>query len=197
MNQLLTIDLRQLVPASTFDEAARAVGDDVGQAGGGRWKRAMASLGGSKIAEAMNEKLQQIDILASFARGWAESKDLLKASEEADVIIGKTKFIRLGKFEHNLDIFPLMTFSAMGMTSDPIKMTLTFQAEFEAVEVGLTRGYLVEVGGGFCKLSAILKYGQFSFPAGIAPMEFQLGDARRFADPGIKITGKPATTPAA
>ena len=183
------IELNQLVPVESFDEAANIVAQEQSGENSGRMRRAFAALGGSKLAAAMAEKFREIDLLPLFAKGWGESDELEKESDTAPAN-GQPKFVRLGKFEQNLDLYPILSVSVLGFTAEPVKLTLTLQAEFEAVEVGLKRGYIVEVGGGFCRLSALLKYGQFSFPAGVAPVDIQLNNTRRFSDPGIAITGR-------
>ena len=61
------------------------------------------------------------------------------------------------------------------------------QSEFEAVEVGLHQGYMIQLGGGFCRLAATLKLGPCMFPSGIPPKELQLGKGRLFEAPGIPL----------
>lgn len=186
-----SVELGQLVPLESFDEAATVIAQEQPDEGGSRLRRAFAALGGSKLAAAMAEKFQEIDLLPLFAKGWGESDELKEEADTAEPK-GQPKFVRLGKFEQNLDIYPILSVSLLGLTVEPVKLTLTLQAEFEAVEVGLKRGYIVELGGGFCRLSALLKYGQFSFPAGVAPVDIQLNRTRRFTEPGIAITGRKA-----
>jgi hypothetical protein len=186
MNEPMRVDLFDLVPQQCFNDAAQKVAEEQGEKGDGKLKRAMKLLAGSKLSAAMAEKFRELDLLALFAQGWAQSPEI--GNHEASD--GKAKFVRLGKFEHELDLFPMLTISMAGFTSEPIKLALTIQAEFEAVEVGLTKGYLVEIGGGFATLSALLKYGGFSFPAGVAPFEWQLSGGRKFDQPGIKLVGK-------
>lgn len=182
------VELSQLVPPETFDEAAEAIKQDVGEQGGGRLKRAISGLAASRIADAVAAKFREIDLLPLFAKGWGNSPELQAAAAESEGM-AQPKFVRLGKFEQDLDLYPFLTVSALGVQSTPIQLTLTLKAEFEAVEVGLSRGYIAEVGGGFCLLSAVLKFGQFSFPAGVGPIEWQLGSGRRFEAPGLPLPG--------
>jgi hypothetical protein len=190
MDEQLTFELDELVPISSFDDAAAAVKAEQGEESGGRMKRAMSVMAGSKLYAAMADKFRQIDLLPVFAKGWAESPEL-KAVADKDGDAAVPKFIRLGKFEQIVELYPILTVSTLGLSSQPIKLALTLEAEFDAVEVGLTKGHIVEAGGGVVQVSALLRFGQFSFPAGIGPVERKLGNSRRFSEPGIKITGKP------
>lgn len=182
------LELGSLVPPETFDKAAEAIKADLGEQGGGRLKRAIAGLAASRIGNAMAAKFREIDLLPLFAKGWGNSPEVRAAAAESKDL-PQPKFVRLGKFEQDLDLYPLLTVSAWGVESSPIRLTLTLKAEFDAVEVGLSKGYIAEIGGGICELSALLKCGSFSFPAGIAPIEWQLGSGRRFAAPGLALAG--------
>ena len=189
MQQGLNIELDQLVPIETFDEAAVVIANEQGEAEGKRMKRALSVMAGSKLYAAMSEKFRQIDLLSLFAKGWGESPAI---KSEADRLneASEPKFIRLGKFEQLIELYPILTVSIAGLSGQPIRLALNLEAEFEALEIGLTKGYIIEAGGGMGKLSAVLRFGQFSFPAGIGPVEFQMKDSRRFEQPGIAITGR-------
>ena len=84
-------------------------------------------------------------------------------------------------------MFPLLTVAALGFESEPIKLTILFAAKFEAVDLELHKGYITKVNGGFCSLSATLKFGQVAFPTGLAPIKWQLSDGHRFNPPGIAV----------
>jgi hypothetical protein len=191
MEEQLTFELAELVPVESFDEAAAMIQAEQGEEGGGRMKRALSVMAGSKLYAAMGERFGQIDLLPIFAKGWGESPELKAEADKAGES-SQPRFLRLGKFEQIVELYPILTVSAFGLSSDAIKLALTLEAEFDAVEVGLTKGHIVEAGGGVCQMSALLRFGQFSFPAGFGPVEKKLGSSRRFTQPGIKITGKPA-----
>lgn len=180
------IELNSLVPQESFDAAAAAIKEDIGEQGGGRLKRAIAGLAASRISNAVAAKFREIDLLPLFARGWGSSPAMQAAATESKDM-PQPKFVRLGKFEQDLDLYPFLSVSAWGIQSTAIQLTLTLKAEFEAVEVGLSKGYIAEIGGGLCQLSAVLKFGQFSFPAGLAPVEWQLGSGRKFDAPGLPL----------
>lgn len=196
MNEGLYVDLGTLVSQQAFDDAAATISAQQDEEGGSRMKRALSVLGGPKIASLMAEKLAQIDLLPIFARAWGGSPEL-KAEADKSAADPNPKFVRLGKFEQIVELFPIVKISVLGLTSQPLKLSLTLEAEFDAVEVGLAKGHIVEAGGGVCQLVALLRYGQFSFPAGLPPVEFKLGSGRKFEQPGIKITGKKAEESAA
>lgn len=196
MNEGLYIELQELITQEAFDDAAATISAEQGEEGGGRLKRALSALGGSKLAALMAARLREIDLLPIFAKGWANSPEL-KAQSDKSEGTPDAKFVRLGKFEQIVELFPIMNISILGMTTQPVKLSLTIEAEFDALEVGLAKGHIVEAGGGVCQMVALLRYGQFSFPAGLAPVEFKIGKGRKFQEPGIKVTGKSesATTP--
>ena len=196
MSQIEQIELDELIPQSSFDEAAEAIRSDLSDAGGGRLKRAIAGLAAPRIAAAMAAQLRQLDLLPLFIQSWGKSPEIAAVAEETEAS-GTPRFVRLGKLEQNLDLYPILTISAWGLTSSPIQFTLTMQAEFEAVEVGMNSGHVVEIAGGFCRLSALLKFGQFSFPAGLSPKEWQLGKGRQFERPGVAILPQHKAKPAA
>ncbi len=186
MNQFEQIELDELVPPESFAEAAEAIRNQEGEESSGLLKRAIAGLAAPRIGAAMAAQLRQIDLLPLFIQSWGKSPDIAAVAQETEAS-GNPRFIRLGKLEQNLDLLPILSISAWGMTSKPLKFTLSMQAEFEAVEVGLHSGHVVEIAGGFCRLAAILKFGQFSFPSGMAPKELQLGKGRQFEKPGVPL----------
>jgi hypothetical protein len=181
-----SLALDELVPAECFDAAAEQLREDIGDQGGGRLKRAIGGLAAPRIAAAIGQKFREFDLLGTFVKGWAESPELAEAAAKAKDE-AQPKFVRLGKFEQELDLFPLLTLSAWGLSAEPIKFTLNLQSEFEAVEVGLHKGYLIQLGGGFCRLAATLKLGPCMFPSGIPAKELQLGKGRQFDKPGIPL----------
>ena len=196
MSQIEQIELDELIPQSSFDEAAEAIRNDLSDDGGGRLKRAIAGLAAPRIAAAMAAQLRQLDLLPLFIQSWGKSPEIAAVAEATEAS-GTPRFVRLGKLEQNLDLYPILSISAWGLTSSPIQFTLTMQAEFEAVEVGMNSGHVVEIAGGFCRLSALLKFGQFSFPAGMSPKEWQLGKGRQFEKPGVPLLPQHKAKPAA
>lgn len=186
MNQFDQIELDELVPPESFAEAAEAIRNHEGDEGSGLLKRAIAGLAAPRIGAAMAAQLRQIDLLPLFIQSWGKAPDIAAVAQETETS-GQPRFVRLGKLEQNLDLFPVLSISAWGMTSNPLKFTLTMQAEFEAVEIGVNSGHVVEVAGGFCRLAAQLKFGQFSFPSGMSPKELQLGKGRQFEKPGVPL----------
>ena len=186
LSEFDNLALDELVPAECFEAAAEQMREEVGEQGGGRLKRALAGLATPRIAAAIGQKFREIDLLGTFARGWADAPGLAEAAALAESDV-QTKFVRLGKLEQELDLFPILSLSAWGITSEPIKFALNMQSEFEAVEVGLHKGYMIQLGGGFCRIAATLKLGPCMFPSGIPPKELQLGKGRQFEAPGIPL----------
>jgi hypothetical protein len=181
-----SLALDELVPPECFDAAAEQMREDLADQGGGRFKRALAGLATPRIASAIGEKFRAVDLLGTFAKGWADAPELAEAAAKTEGA-DQPSFVRLGKLEQELDLFPLLSLSAWGLTAEPIKFTLNLQSEFEAVEVGLHKGYLIQLGGGFCRLAATLKLGPCIFPSGIPAKELQLGRGRQFDKPGIAL----------
>lgn len=181
------IELAALVPPETFDAAAEQVQAEMANdESSGRLKRAMTSLVGQRIAAAVEAKLRQIDLMPMFIEGWGKSPAIeaeAKASEDS----GEPRYIRLGKLEQDLELYPILGISGFGITAKPIQFTLTLKAEFEAIEVGLEKGYVVQIAGGLCRLAAVLKLGQMTFPSGFDPVEFQVGKGRKFEKPGVPL----------
>lgn len=180
------IELAALIPPETFDAAAEQAALELGEQGGGRMQKAMNGLAGQRIAAAMAEKLKQLDLLPMFIQSWGKSPEIAaeaRASQASD----EARFIRLGKLEQDLDLYPIMGISGFGISASPIKFSLTLKAEFEAIEVGLEKAYVVQIGGGLCRLAAVLKLGQFAFPTGVDPVEWQVGKGRRFEKPGVPL----------
>lgn len=181
------IELAALIPPETFEAAAeQAKADMANDETSGRLKRAMTSLAGPRIAAAMQAKLRQMDLMPLFIQGWGKSPAIeaeAKVSEDS----AEPRYIRLGKLEQDLDLYPILGISGFGITASPIQFTLTLKAEFEAIEVGMHKGYVVQIGGGLCRLAAVLKLGQMTFPSGFDPVEFQVGKGRRFEKPGVPL----------
>ena len=181
------IELAALIPPETFDAAAQhAQAEMAGDESSGRLKRAMTSLVGPRIAAAMSAKLSQMDLLPLFIQGWGKSP-AIEAEAKASEASSEPRFIRLGKLEQDLDLYPILGISGLGLTASPIQFTLTLKAEFEAIEVGMEKGYVVQIGGGLCRLAAVLKLGQLTFPSGFDPVEWQVGKGRQFEKPGVPL----------
>ena len=181
------IELAALIPPETFEAAAEQTQADMANdENSGRLKRAMTSLAGPRIAAVMEAKLSQLDLMPLFIQGWGKSPAIeaeAKASEESP----EPRYIRLGKLEQDLDLYPILGISGFGITASPVQFTLTLKAEFEAIEVGMEKGYVVQIGGGLCRLAAVLKLGQMTFPSGFDPVEFQVGKGRKFEKPGVPL----------
>ncbi len=180
------IELAALIPPEAFDEAAERAGSEVAGAGGGRLQRAMTSVAGPRIAAAMQAKINQLDLMLLFIQGWGKSPEI-EAEAKASEAAGEPRFVRLGKLEQDLDLYPILGISGFGISAAPIQFTLTLKAEFEAVEVGMEKGYVVQIGGGLCRLAAVLKFGQATFPSGLDPVEYQVGKGRKFEKPGVRL----------
>lgn len=187
------VDLNDLVPPETFDAAADAAREAMAaDEKSRRLSRALTSVAGPRIAAAMAEKFKQIDLLLLFVEGWAKSQAIAKVAESSNTS-AEPRFVRLGKLEQDLDLYPILGISGFGISANPIQFTLNLKAEFEAVEVGLERGCVIQIGGGVCRLCAGLKFGQMSFPSGLNPIEYQVAKGRKFDKPGVRIvpqTGK-------
>lgn len=181
------IELAALIPPETFDAAAEQAREELaGDKKAGRLERALTGLAGPRLAAAMAEKLKTIDLLPLFIQGWGKSPEIeaeAKASEGSDA----PRFVRLGKLEQDLDLYPILGISGFGISANPIQFTLTLKAEFEAIEVGMHKGYVVQIGGGLCRLNAVLKFGQLTFPSGLDPIEWQVGKGRKFEEPGLPL----------
>lgn len=181
------IELAALIPPETFDTAAeQAQAEMANDEGSGRIKRAMTSLVGSRIAAAMDAKIRQMDLMPLFIQGWGKSP-AIEAEAKVSEASGEPRYIRLGKLEQDLDLYPILGISGFGITASPVQFTLTLKAEFEAIEVGMEKGYVVQIGGGLCRLAAVLKLGQMTFPSGFDPVEFQVGKGRKFEKPGVPL----------
>jgi hypothetical protein len=183
------VELAALVPPDSFEAAADAARAEVADQGGGRLQKAMTGLIGPRVAAAMDAKLKELDLLPLFIKGWGKSPELA-AEAKASEGNSTERVVRLGKLSQDLDLYPILGISGFGLTANPIQFTLTLNAEFEAIEVGFEQGYVVQIGGGLCRLAAVLKLGQLSFPSGFDPVEWQVGKGRRFAAPGISILPK-------
>ena len=181
------IELAALIPPETFDTAAeQAQAEMANDEGSGRIKRAMTSLVGSRIAAAMDAKLSQMDLMPLFIQGWGKSP-AIEAEAKASATSGEPRYIRLGKLEQDLELYPILGISGFGITANPVQFTLTLKAEFEAIEVGMEKGYVVQIGGGLCRLAAVLKLGHMTFPSGFDPVEFKVGKGRKFEKPGVPL----------
>lgn len=181
------IELAALIPPESFDAAAEQAREELAcDAKSGRLQRAITGLAGPRIAAAMAAKLKAMDLMPLFIQGWGKQPEI-EAEAKASEAGGEPRFIRLGKLEQDLDLYPILGISGFGISARPIQFTLTLKAEFEAVEVGMEKGYVVQVGGGLCRLAAVLKFGQLTFPSGLDPVEWQVGKGRRFEKPGVRL----------
>ncbi|HEX4848970.1 MAG TPA: hypothetical protein VFV30_12570 [Novosphingobium sp.] len=180
------VELATLVSDEAFAAAAAKAREECAEEGGGRLQRALTGLAGPKIAAAIGEKFRAIDLLPLFIRGWGQSPELA-AEADKSAKSSEPHRVRLGKLEQDLDLYPILGLSAWGLTASPIQFTLTLKAEFEAIEVTMEQGYVVQIGGGICRLAAVLKLGQFTFPSGFDPVEWKVGKGRAFERPGMPI----------
>ncbi|MEQ1540115.1 MAG: hypothetical protein ABL928_14400, partial [Sphingorhabdus sp.] len=109
MNDRIELDLEQLIPPESFDEAAvaaRAQIEASGDKGNTKWAKALSSLGGAKIASAISEQLKSKDLLAAFAQGWANSPVFNKYKDQTKHAPGKPEFVKLGSFKQELTYNP-------------------------------------------------------------------------------------------
>jgi hypothetical protein len=191
MNDRIELDLEQLIPPESFDEAAvaaRAQIEASGDKGNAKWAKALSSLGGAKIASAISEQLKSKDLLAAFAQGWANSPVFNKYKDQTKHAPGKPEFVKLGSFKQELTYNPELSLSAAGMSSPPIGMTIALKAEFDSVEVTIMDAHLTEIGGGSCKIAVDFKVGEVKLFTKSTPIEFKLMDRKKLPEPGIGIT---------
>jgi hypothetical protein len=191
MNDRIELDLEQLIPPESFDEAAvaaRAQIEASGDKGNAKWAKALSSLGGAKIASAISEQLKSKDLLAAFAQGWANSPVFNKYKDQSKHAPGKPEFVKLGSFKQELTYNPELSLSAAGMSSPPIGMTIALKAEFDSVEVTIMDAHLTEIGGGSCKIAVDFKVGEVKLFTKSTPIEFKLMDRKKLPEPGIGIT---------
>ena len=191
MNDRIDLDIEQLIPPESFDEAAvaaRAQVEASGDKGNAKWAKALSSLGGAKIASAISEQLKSKDLLAAFAQGWANSPVFNKYKDQTKHAPGKPEFVKLGSFKQELTYNPELSLSAAGMSSPPIGMTIALKAEFDSVEVTIMDAHLTEIGGGSCKIAVDFKVGDVKLFTKSTPLEFKLMDRKKLPEPGIGIT---------
>jgi hypothetical protein len=191
MNDRIELDIEQLIPPESFDEAAvaaRAQIEASGDKGNAKWAKALSSLGGAKIASAISEQLKSKDLLAAFAQGWANSPIFNKYKDATKHAPGKPEFVKLGSFKQELTYNPELSLSAAGMSSPPIGMTIALKAEFDSVEVTIMDAHLTEIGGGSCKIAVDFKVGEVKLFTKYTPLEFKLMDRKKLPEPGIGIT---------
>ena len=191
MNDRIELDIEQLIPPESFDEAAvaaRAQVEASGDKGNAKWAKALSALGGAKIASAISQQLKSKDLLAAFAQGWANSPVFNKYKDQSKHAPGKPEFVKLGSFKQELTYNPELSLSAAGMSSPPIGMTIALKAEFDSVEVTIMDAHLTEIGGGSCKIAVDFKVGDVKLFTKSTPLEFKLMDRKKLPAPGIGIT---------
>jgi hypothetical protein len=191
MHEPFQIDIEQLIPPESFDEAASAARTqlaDSNDKGSARWAKALSSLGGAKIAAAISEQLKKHDLLATFAEGWAKSPAFNAYKDTSKHPAGKPEFVKLGSFKQELTYNPTISLSAAGLSSPSIGMTIALKAEFDAVEVTILDAHLTEIGGGSCKIAIDFKCGEVKLFTKSTPVEFKLMDRKKLPAPGIGIT---------
>ena len=191
MNDRIELDIEQLIPPESFNEAAiaaRAQVEASGDKGNAKWAKALSAMGGAKIASAISEQLKSKDLLAAFAQGWANSPVFNKYKDQSKHAPGKPEFVKLGSFKQELTYNPELSLSAAGMSSPPIGMTIALKAEFDSVEVTIMDAHLTEIGGGSCKIAVDFKVGDVKLFTKSTPLEFKLMDRKKLPAPGIGIT---------
>jgi hypothetical protein len=190
MSKNFELDIEQMIPAESFDEAAktaRANLEGAGDSGNKRWAKALSALGGSKIAAAISAQLKQHDLLKDFAEGWAKSPAFAAFLDKKKHPDRKPETVKLGSFKQELTYEPELTLSAGGLSSGPISFTIALKAEFDAVEVTVLNGHLTEMGGGTCKVAVDFKCGDVKLFTKATPIEHKLVERKKFADPGIRL----------
>ena len=191
MNDRLELDIEQMIPPESFDEAAvaaRAQLEATGDKGNAKCAKALSALGGAKIANAISQQLKSKDLLAAFAQGWANSPVFNAYKDQTKHAPGKPEFVKLGSFKQELTYSPELALSAAGISSPSIGMTIAIKAEFDALEVTIMDAHLTEIGGGSVKIAVDFKVGEVKLVTKSTPIEFKLMDRKKLPAPGIGIT---------
>ena len=191
MNDRIELDIEQMIPPESFDDAAVAARTQLeatGDKGNAKWAKALSALGGAKIAHAISQQLKSKDLLAAFAQGWANSPVFNAYKDQAKHTPGKPEFVKLGSFKQELTYSPELALSAAGISSPSIGMTIAIKAEFDAVEVTIMDAHLTEIGGGSCKIAVDFKVGEVKLVTKSTPIEFKLMDRKKLPAPGIGIS---------
>lgn len=179
----MKIDFNEIFSAEAFDEAAQGIKAELEAGGDSKAAKALEALGGSKISSALSDKMQEQDLLVVFAEGWAMAKELRDHKDPKKYPPETPSFVKLGSFKQVVDFHPEFTFSAMGVESKPVKLTLSVTGQFEAVELTVLNAHVTEAGGGKCKLSFDLKAGGVRFPKKIEALDYPIPGRKKFPKP--------------
>ncbi len=175
-------DLEVLLSEDTVEAAGRKAKDLLTDGYAGKWARVALPLLGDRMLSAIEECLGEFDLLGAFAQGWAKSREL------AAIPAGKRTHVRLGKHVVEQDLHPSLTFRLGALASDPLRFTLTLQAEIEAVELKIVDRHITRIGGGQFSLGALLKYGEQLLGGGKHLWRRDIPGDHKFAEP-IRILG--------
>jgi hypothetical protein len=175
-------DLDVLLGEDTLSNAGQKAKEVLAEDHAGKWARVAIPLLGDRMLAAIDERLEGFDLLGVFAQGWSKSREL------AAIPAGKRTHVRLGKHVVEQDLHPTLTFRLGHLTSDPLRFTLTLQAEIEAVELKIVDRHITRIGGGQFSLGALLKYGEQLLGGGKHLWRRDIPGDYKFAAP-IRILG--------
>lgn len=176
------IDLEVLLSEDTVARAGEKAKDILAEGHGGKWAGVSIPLLGDRMLTAIDEELASFDVLGAFAQGWSKAREL------AAIPAGKRTHVRLGKHTVEQDLHPTLTFRLGPVASDPLRFTLTLQAEIEAVELKIVDRHITRVGGGQFNLGAVLKYAEQELGGGDRLWRCKIPGDYKFKTP-IRIVG--------
>jgi hypothetical protein len=165
--------LRDLIEVSESD-VEHAASDVAATAGGGRIHGFAASIGATKLNEALDK-----DVGDALALGWSKVKAVRDAAKRSLQHPGETSIVTLGQHELTSTHHPVLSIRVAELPAAEIRFTLDLVAQFKSVKLAISDGRIRSVSPGEASAIAKLKYGNVelnkkSTPAWKLPGEIRL-----------------------
>lgn len=152
------------------------------------------AIAGNRVAEKLRDALH-IDVLEPIARAWANSPELRKAADEADLSSDKTAVVSLGEHDLSAQILPVadVTFAAVGNLK--LEFQLTLSVGVSLADVTITERKIVKIGKLEGEASAALSLGPLSLSHPLSHTRIRIHDEFILETP-LAIAAEGARQPA-
>lgn len=157
MSEMTKFDLEDVLPPEVLKDAEQAAREELVKKDG-KLAKVFKNIAGDAIMKEVMKELDKHSPIGIFASGWARATELRGFRDKEKYPPGSTSKVKMGKFQHKVELNPKISLSALGLKMDqPLTLGIVLDGVFEAVELSVTDGHIDGVSGGSCALSIDLK----------------------------------------
>ena len=194
MTDGINLSLVDFDDKETIGEIGSAIKEALSAEGKGKWVGTSSVWLGTKAAEAIDDAVGGLDVLALFGAAWATSRDLQDRANPEKYPPNKPQYVKLGKHTVNFDVKPSLMVSVGPWSSAPIEIVMALSAIINAMELKIRNGHIESIHGGQCDIGMTLKLAGREVMKRKTLKVFELDAEHVFSAPGLRLSVREVDT---